>query len=297
MRGAALHLAIRELGQRDLFGGEAEELKAKPFLKWAGGKTQLLPFLRLCSPPRFNRYFEPFLGGGALFFDRHPQRAILGDLNPELMQCYEVVRESPQDLISRLGEFTVSKDEFYRIRAIRPETLDRITRASRFIYLNKTCYNGLYRVNKKGLFNTPFGGYERASLVHPENLQRASRLLQRATLRCGDYTSIIKEAEEGDFVYLDPPYLPVGRFSDFKRYTKESFHESDHKGLAAVFRRLAGAGCYVLLSNSYHEGVASLFRDFEQATVEVPRFVNCKREGRGRVKELLISNYSLPVRT
>jgi DNA adenine methylase len=280
--------------QFPLFGSNKNDLRAKPFLKWAGGKTHLLPVLRQCLPATFQSYFEPFLGGGALFFGLGPDRAVLSDSNEELIQCYEVVRDSPDRLIDHLAGMRVSEKEFYRLRAIAHATLPPVSRAARFIYLNKTCYNGLYRVNKKGQFNTPFGRYEAASLVEANNLLRASRLLQRATLRCADYRNTLEHAREGDFIYLDPPYLPVGRYSDFKRYTKESFYESDHIQLAQQFRRLADAGCVVLLSNSYHEKIASLYADFHQATVAAPRYVNCKGEGRGKIKELLISNY--PVR-
>ncbi len=278
-----------------LFVSHSENTRAKPFLKWAGGKTHLLPVLRKCVPSAFRCYLEPFLGGGALFFDLHPDRAVLSDSNQDLMQCYNVVREYPDQLIHHLANLKVSAEEFYRLRAINPETLPPVSRAARFIYLNKTCYNGLYRVNKKGQFNTPFGGYERVSLVDPGNLHRASRHLQTASLRFADYRDTLELAREGDFVYLDPPYLPVGKYADFKRYTKDSFYESDHNLLANVFRRLADAGCFVLLSNSYHEKVASLYAGFRQATVTVPRFVNCKADGRGKVMELLISNYAVRI--
>ena len=300
--GAFSQLSVRsnastaDQSQAELFLTARDRQRAKPFLKWAGGKTHLLPILRRCLPDAFNRYFEPFLGGGALFLDTCPVQAILSDLNPELIQCYEVVRDSPEQLIESLRNFTVGKEEFYRVRALRPEALDGIMRATRFIYLNKTCFNGIYRVNKQGLFNTPFGSYERVSLVDPENLRRVSRLLRGATLRWGGYTSVLKLAAKGDFVYLDPPYFPVSKFSDFKRYTRESFHESDHKHLAVVFRSLAEAGCYVLLSNSFHERVVSMFADFHQAVVDVPRYVNCKASGRGKIKELLISNYPHSIR-
>lgn len=289
-----LHRSAVAQEQPSLFATGAR-LRAKPFLKWAGGKTHLLPTLRRCIPQRFKRYFEPFLGGGALFFDLGPAEAVISDSNPELIQCYETVRDSPEELIGELSKLKVSESEFYRIRALRPERLPGVARAARFIYLNKTCFNGVYRVNKKGLFNTPFGGYSNVSLANAENLRRASRVLQTATLRCGDYSGTLELAQEGDFIYLDPPYLPVGRYSDFKRYTKESFYEADHKRLAEVFRNLSNRRCFVLLSNSYHQKIASLYAGFHQAPVRVPRYVSCKAQGRGNVSELIIANYKLPI--
>ncbi len=188
----------------------------------------------------------------------------------------------------------VGEIEFYKIRALDAESLSDIARAARFIYLNKTCFNGLYRVNKQGIFNTPFGRNKIASFVDPENLRRVSRALREARLECADYGAVLESAAAGDFIYLDPPYMPIGKYSDFKRYTKEQFHEADHEELAETFRVLAKKGCFVLMSNSHHEKVASLFSDFNQVTVSVPRFVSCKGNGRGKVNELLISNCSLP---
>jgi DNA adenine methylase len=272
---------------------EAPRLRTRPFLKWAGGKTRLLPVLRQSVPDKaFRRYIEPFLGGGALFFDLAPDAAVLSDSNPELISCYEVVRDAPEELIKELSHYSVSEAEFYRIRGLRPLELSPIERAARFIYLNKTCYNGVYRVNKNGDFNTPFGHYTNVSLVDEANLRRASELLKNAVLRCQDYQSVLSCADKNDFVYFDPPYMPVGKYSDFKRYTREFFYEADHERLAQVYSSLAKKGCFVLLSNSYHERIADLYSDFVQTKVQVPRFVNCKGDGRGDVAELLISNYT-----
>jgi len=280
--------------QSELFPVEFTPLGAKPFLKWAGGKTRLLAVLRKClAREKFRKYFEPFLGGGALFFDLSPSCGILNDANPELMLCYQTVREQPEQLLRELSLLKVSEQEFYRIRGLVPEELSPVSRAARFIYLNKTCYNGLYRVNKNGRFNTPYGRNDNVSLVDERNLRAASRLLKNAQLICKDYQSALADAGDGDFVYLDPPYLPVGKYSDFKRYTKEYFYEEDHRKLADVCRMLSARGCFVLLSNSYHENISKLYSDFNQAIVEMPRFINCKGEGRGRVKELLISNRPL----
>jgi DNA adenine methylase len=234
------------------------------------------------------------LGGGAVFFDTGPQKAILGDSNPELIHCYKVVRDEPEQLLQQVLKLRSGENEFYRIRSLNPETLSSIERAARFIYLNKTCYNGLYRVNKKGIFNTPYGRHKNVKLVEPENIRSASRALHKTDIICADYQDVLDRARAGDLVYLDPPYLPVGKYSDFKRYTREFFYESDHERLANVFRHLHETGCFVLLSNSYHDKITGLYEGFFKQTVEVPRFVNCKGEGRGKVKELLISNFALP---
>ena len=279
--------------QGKLFTPELDERpQAKPFLKWAGGKARLLPILRQSLPPKgFKRYFEPFLGGAALFFDLAPNQAFLGDSNPELINCYRVVRDRPDDLLAALERFRITEAEFYKVRALDPETLPDVDRAARLIYLNKTCYNGLYRVNKQGRFNTPYGRYPDVTLANPATVGAASKLLRRAILSCADYRDTLAVADKGDFVYLDPPYVPVGKFSDFKRYTKEQFYVSDHELLAEEFHKLHARGCFVLLSNSYSKKTLKLYSGFVRRTVRMPRFVNCKGTGRGKVDELLISNY------
>jgi DNA adenine methylase len=277
-----------------LFSADSHDSKAKPFLKWAGGKTRLLPVLRkFLVRHKFSRYYEPFLGGAALFFDIAPKIGVLNDRNPELIFCYEIVRDHPSELFLMLKRMPVSEKEFYRIRSSAPESLAAVERAARFIYLNKTCYNGLYRVNRKGEFNTPYGGNDKVSWADEDNLHRASRILRNVRLMSDDYSSAVKDADKNDFVYLDPPYLPVGRYADFKRYTKETFFEDDHRKLAETFRELSERGCIVLLSNSYHDKIAELYAGFNKEEVEMPRVINCKGEGRGRVRELLVSNRPL----
>jgi DNA adenine methylase len=291
MPASAVALKSTKPLQEKLFVEEPQPLRIKPFLKWAGGKTRLLGALRESLPPRFNRYIEPFVGGGALYFDLSPKAAVLGDSNPELMNCYEVVRDQPEELIEYISELRVSGHEFYKLRELDADTLPAVARAARLIYLNKTCYNGLYRVNKQGKFNTPYGKHSNVKLVDPANVRAASECLKNARLLCGDFEVVLKSAKKGDFIYLDPPYVPVGKFSDFKRYTKDQFYEADQERLAQKFRELAGKGCFVLLSNSFNEKTVKLYSDFRQRTVQMPRFVNCKGEGRGNVDELLISNY------
>lgn len=264
----------------------------KPFIKWAGGKSQLLPVLRKIIPDSFGSYFEPFLGGGALFFDLGPSSAILSDTNAELINCYRIIKKTPQKLISALLKFKINEKDFYAVRAQNPIKLSSLDRAARFLYLNKTCFNGLYRVNKQGRFNTPFGHYKNANLVDEENLFKASHLLQDANIRCMDYYELLlAEARSGDFVYFDPPYLPIGKYSDFKRYTKDFFYEEDHKKLASLFGILDERGCKVLLSNSYHPTVVDLYKRYNIRIVQASRFINCKGDKRGAISEAIISNF------
>lgn len=292
-------MATPEVAQLDLrlvHGGPSRSPKAKPFLKWAGGKTQLLGALTGLLPKKYNRYIEPFLGGGALFFCLGPTPAVLSDSNPELMHCYQVVRDSPDELLGVLSGMEISRDRFYELRRTEPESLDAVSRAARFIYLNKTCYNGLYRVNKRGQFNVPFGGRTATRLAQPEDLLKASRLLAEADLFCEDYYSLLRRvAREGDFIYLDPPYLPLGGHSDFKRYTRDFFYEEDHRLLAMLFAELASRGALLLLSNAYHPAIKQLYSAFSMFEVKASRHINCKAERRGRIRELLISSYPVGI--
>lgn len=266
----------------------------KPFIKWAGGKSQLLSTLRKIIPTSFKKYYEPFLGGGALFFDQGFSPAYLADSNPELMNCYRAVRNQSKKLIKLLSTYQISEKEYYRIRSLNPSSLSNLERAVRFIYLNKTCYNGLYRVNKKGLFNTPFGHCKKVKIVDSDNLLKASSLLRKAELRCTDYYDLlIENARKGDFVYFDPPYLPLGGYSDFKRYTKNFFYEEDHINLASLFDKLDERGCLLLLSNSSNKKIVELYKGYNIKTVKAQRFINCKGDRRGAVDELIVANYPI----
>lgn len=264
----------------------------KPFLKWAGGKTSLLGHLTEFVPPNYSRYCEPFIGGGALFFNLAPPEAILSDANSELIHCFQIVQKKPYELIEALACFKNEEQEFYRVRAQNPKLLSPVKRAARLIYLNKTCFNGLYRVNRAGQFNTPYGKNPNARYIDEGALLTASDILKNAKLLCGDFSEIADlHLKGGDFIYLDPPYLPVSQFSDFKRYTPNQFGEKDHIRLAATFRKLDKLGCYVLLSNSYHPLVKELYKGFDQVIVNAPRIINCLGGRRGAVKELLVRNF------
>lgn len=291
-------MKIGTLEQPELFElrrSEATQIVSsgiRPFLKWAGGKSRLLPTLREKTPKTFGNYFEPFLGGGAMFFDLSPRKSVLSDSNEELINCYQVVRTSPQTLVSALSNFQVEEKEYYRMRAIDPQHLSKVERAARFIYLNKTCFNGLHRVNKQGKFNTPFGHLKKANLVDEENLFKASKLLASAEIFCINYFDLLTaKAEAGDFIYLDPPYLPIGKNSDFKRYTKNFFYEENHETLASLFKTLDHRGCKLLLSNSYHPRIEELYRGYRMQTVQASRSINCRGDKRGAISERIISNF------
>ena len=233
---------------------------AKPILKWAGGKTQLLNDLLPKVPSSYGRYIEPFFGGGALFFSLQPKNAIIADSNPELINMYRQVADHVDDVIQHLEQYENTKERFYAVRSQRWEVLPKAEAAARTIFLNKTCFNGLYRVNKKGEFNVPYGRYANPKICDQDALYAASVALKKAEILCGDYFLVLEHyAQEGDFIFLDPPYLPVSEYSDFKRYTKEQFYEEDHVELAKIIMRLHERGCYVILTNSNHPLVHELY--------------------------------------
>lgn len=262
---------------------------ARPVLKWAGGKQQLLTQLLERSPKRFNQYIEPFFGGGAFFFSLKPERAVIADANRELMELYDIVANHVEELIEKLSAYKAGKEIFYDVRAMDPGKMSPVQRAARLIFLNKTCFNGLYRVNRSGHFNVPYGDHRNPRICRTEELQAASLLLKQATRLTGDYKTILTDyAGEGDFVYLDPPYLPISKYSDFKRYTREQFYEEDHVELAEEVRRLHENGCHVLVSNSNHPLVYELYKGFKTEVFRTRRSINNKA-GHRRGEDVLIS--------
>lgn len=256
--------------------------KVQPFLKWAGGKTQLLAELTKYIPQKYGTYFEPFVGGGALFFYLKPKNAVLVDTNPELVNCYAIVRDEPGKLIAALKKGFVNREEYYyKIRDQKPDKLDPVSRAARFIYLNKTCFNGLYRVNKEGRFNVPFGKRINPSICEERKLLAAHKSLQGVQIICDSYDKVVRfETKRGDFVFFDPPYHPVGGHSDFKRYTKEFFYEEDHIALRDLVKELVDRGVFVLLTNSNTEFVRKLYNGFEYKIVNTRRNISSNAETR-----------------
>jgi DNA adenine methylase len=269
----------------------AKQSGAKPFLKWAGGKQQLLTQLSSRLPPTFNRYFEPFLGSGALFFALQPTEASLSDVNEELILTFLAVRDDVDSVLGALKRHRNERLHFEEVRRVDVHSLALAERAARFIYLNRTCYNGLYRVNKKGMFNTPFGNYEKPNINNESVLRAASEALQDVTLRISGYEEALEFAEHGDFIYLDPPYVPVSRYSDFKRYDKTTFGKNEHERLAQIFASLSQRGCFVMLSNSYTELTVSLYKSWNIAKIPAKRLINSRSTGRGSVTEILVTNY------
>jgi DNA adenine methylase len=278
--------------QAGLFN-EAFVAPKRPLLKWAGGKTQLIGILRRAAPKEFSRYAEVFFGGGALFWSLALPGSLIADSNPELINFYEMARDAPHELLSAVGRLAVTKPEYYRIRAQQPDQLSEVDRAARFAYLNKTCYNGLYRVNRSGQFNTPFGGRTNAKVLDEDDVLAASRLLRQTTMICADFTESLNLLREGDFVYIDPPYLPLGGYSDFRRYTRDFFNEEHHLRLAAEFDKLRQRGVKALLSNSATEKIRRLYKSYWCVTVMAARHINCCGEGRSKIQELLVANYPL----
>jgi DNA adenine methylase len=246
----------------------------KPFLKWAGGKTQIIDSLLRYSPATFNKYIEPFVGGGALFFHLTPLRAIISDLNEELIITYQEVRNNVHEIISILETYKNEEYFYYKIRKLNPASLTRQERAARVIYLNKTCFNGLFRVNRKGEFNVPFGK-GKGPFLDKGTLINVSEYLSCTEILHSDYKVILKKAaSKGDFIFLDPPYLPVGKFADFKRYTKEFFYENDQIELANIFHHLVRKGCQVILTNSNHPFIMDLYKGFSIEVIQTKRLIS-----------------------
>lgn len=262
----------------------------KPLMKWAGGKTQMLDVLAPLVPQQYGKYIEPFFGGGALFFHLRPQRAVIADSNFELISLYRTVATNALDVIEVLGTMRNEEAYFYEVRKQCFTDLDPVTAAARTIFLNRTCFNGLYRVNRKGHFNVPYGRYKTLSLPSRELMEAAAQVLRTATIVHGDYRDVLKNyAQPGDFVFLDPPYLPVGVYSDFRRYTRDQFGESDHCNLAAEVHRLVELGVNVLLTNSDHPLVAQLYGDFEIQVIPTKRFINSRGSGRSGRDAIVIA--------
>ena len=267
------------------------KIVANPFLKWAGGKAGLLSQYELLFPDSFEGYYEPFLGGGALFFHLRPIRAVLSDVNLELLNVYSVVRESPNSLLQCLSVHLNEREYYYQVRGLDLDRLSPVERAARFIYLNKTCYNGLYRVNRQGQFNVPFGRYTNPKICDSTNLLAASQALAAATIETGDFETVLSGAGRRDLVYLDPPYHPLSVTSGFTGYARHGFGELEQIRLATVFRKLDGVGCQVMLSNSDTPLIRQLYDGYDVREVAARRAINSRGDRRGAISELVIRNY------
>lgn len=264
-----------------------------PILKWAGGKRALLAQFapHFPHPSQYQRYFEPFLGGAAVFFHLQPAQSFLYDLNPHLIEVYTVVRDHVEDLIAALQKHHNDRAYFYALRAQQPSTLSPVERAARFIFLNRTCYNGLYRVNRQGHFNVPFGKYTNPTICDEPGLRQASRALQQTQLAVADFEVVLDVATSGDLIYFDPPYAPLSPTSSFTSYTSEGFSPTDQHRLAAAFRTLDARGCLLMLSNSNAPLIAELYHGFHLHAINARRAINSKANGRGLIQEVLITNF------
>ncbi|MGE0404039.1 MAG: DNA adenine methylase [Kofleriaceae bacterium] len=283
--------AARRLPSADL---QAPLAPASPIIKWVGGKTKLLPELISRMPARFGRYYEPFAGGLALFFRVAPQRAVISDANADLIALYTAVATEVNAVIKRLQHHREAHDErhYYAMRAKWNELHDswaNAERAAAFIYLNKTCFNGLWRVNRSGDFNVPIGRYTDPPICVPEALRAAHALLARAELRQGDYRVAVEDAQRGDFVYFDPPYDPVTPTANFTSYSAVGFGPDDQRTLAETARALVARGCKVMLSNSDTPFIRSIYKGFKIATVKCPRAINSNAAKRGDVDEVIVT--------
>ena len=272
----------------------------KPVLKWAGGKTQLIPKLEDYFPKYFKRYFEPFAGGLAVFLHLRKTRgkfeAFLSDYNYELINCYRIIQENARFLFPVLlkHQRKHNKQYYLETRRIHAADLSNLERAARLIYLNKTCYNGLYRVNSNGEFNVPMGSYKNPKILDELNLLAVSAALENSTIQHADFGDVVEQAEKGDFIYFDPPYYTEENgFTGYIRQQnsgRAEFGQAQHSRLAKVAKELKRKGCYVLISNSESEFIKSIYSGFTIYLVHARNIINCNGNGRGLKRELIITN-------
>ena len=275
--------------------------KPKPFVKWVGGKRQLLKQFRElnlyppeCFNPESNTYFEPFVGGGAVFFDLLPKHAELSDTNRELVITYNVIKDNVDGLIKSLKKHIYNKEYYLGVRAQDINELSDIEVASRFIFLNRTGFNGMYRVNKSGQFNVPFGRYKNPLICDENNLLKVSEALQGITITHRDYKDVLELAKIGDFIYFDPPYYPLNPTSSFTAYTAKGFFEKEQIELRDTFVKLHERGCFVMLSNSDTPFINELYSGLEGVSINkifAGRAINSKGSKRGKINEVLVTNY------
>ena len=267
-----------------------EPKRAKPFLKWAGGKTQLLPELLKRFPANFNRYHEPFVGGGAVFFGLGPKACTLSDVNADLINTYTAIRDDVDGLIRVLKKHRAEEEYYYKMRELKVANLNDTEAAARIIYLNRTCFNGLYRVNRKGQFNVPFGKSSNPTICNSENLQRVSERLRGVKLRCESVFNIARRVRRNDLIYFDPPYDPLSKTSSFTSYAKGGFGDEEQIQLAKLFTRLAERGVHVVLSNSDTPFIRKLYKGHRIDRVYARRAINSRADRRGPVGEVIVTS-------
>ncbi len=267
--------------------------EAKPFVKWAGGKRQLMPEIRARAPEKFGMLYEPFVGGAAVTFALRPRRAVIGDANEHLATAYIGVRNDVEDVIKSLKRMPYESDYYYETRSKMPdlESADPDEVAAWVIYVNKAGFNGLWRVNRKGEFNVPFGRYTNPTICDADNLRACSKALRTVNIRIGDFEKTVRSAERGDFVYFDPPYVPASATADFTAYTAGGFGYPDQVRLRDCAAKLKRRGVHVMLSNAEHPIVRKLYRggEFKIERVRARRAINSDADGRGTVGEVIIT--------
>lgn len=270
-----------------------------PIVKWVGGKRQLLDEIIPLIPKNYTTYVEPFVGGGAVLFDLQPQKAIINDLNEELINVYRVVKNSPNELLGLLEKHDKFNNEeyYYDIRKLDREdsysSMSDIEKAARIIYLNKTCFNGLFRVNQAGQFNSPYGRNKNPNIVNKPAILAMSKYFNNNNIKilCGDYRSALNNLRKGAFVYFDPPYMPLSTSSSFTGYTENSFSAKDQEKLKKECDKLNNRGIKFLLSNSDHSLIRELYEGYTITTVKARRSINSKGNKRGEINEVLVRNY------
>lgn len=273
--------------------------RIQPFVAWAGGKQQLLVEIKkeIKRAGNFATYYEPFVGGGSVLFDLLPKQAVINDYNEELINAYKVIKADVDDLITELAKLKNTSEEYYRIRALDRapgyQRLSKAKKAARFIYLNKTCFNALYRVNKQGYFNAAYGKRKKVNIIQADNLSKISQYLNNndIKLHTGDFAEILENVEPDSLIYIDPPYVPANEIANFTRYTENQFSESDQKRLAEKCQQLNRVGIKFIASNSDTPMVRELYRGFNFNHVSARRFINVKSTRRNKVDELLITNF------
>jgi DNA adenine methylase len=263
-----------------------------PLLKWPGSKVPCVAHLATLAPARFGLYHEPFVGGGALFFALRPECAFLGDRNAELVNLYQVVRDHPDTLIEALAVHENTRDHYQRVRGLHPDALPPVERAARTLFLNRTCYNGLYRVNRHGLFNVPYGNQAHTSFFQPAIVRAAHRALRSAEILCEDFEACASRARPGDFVYLDPPYAASLRDGETFKYQADGFGEDEQRRVAELFRLLDQRGCLVMASNADCPLTRQIYTGFEVEALSVPRRIGGRQDRLGRAAEIVVRNFT-----
>lgn len=259
-----------------------------PLLKWPGGKRRLVRFILTLVPAEFNRYYEPFLGSGALFFALRPKRALLADRNLDLITTYKQVRDNPRAIIKQLRKLRNTEDDYYAIRGATPEC--ELEKAARLIYLTTLSFNGIHRVNLKGAFNVPYGYKTHLKPCEPEKILHASEVLKRARIRCQDFEAAVASAREGDLVYLDPPYTTAHANNGFLKYNAKIFTWDDQKRLAEIAHELAKRGCSVIISNADHDSIRKLYKDFKVLEIDRYSVIAASGKFRRRITEYAFYN-------